>query len=114
MAMFAKMENIRIEVYSHGIPCQIYEFDGEDEQHNKHTISVRWCNINRWGAQENHYDLLIPIREEAQCNNTFGITYIDKMEENKQANIGIPITIQTTLAEGAKMRWKEAQTLPHL
>eukprot|EP00972_Heterocapsa_arctica_P056950 8403859-Heterocapsa_arctica.AAC.1 len=37
MALFAKMENIKIEVYSHGMPCQIYEFKGEDEQ-NKSTI----------------------------------------------------------------------------
>eukprot|EP00972_Heterocapsa_arctica_P065189 9624004-Heterocapsa_arctica.AAC.1 len=29
MAIFAKMENIQIYVYSHGIPCQTYAFDGE-------------------------------------------------------------------------------------
>eukprot|EP00972_Heterocapsa_arctica_P113545 16437660-Heterocapsa_arctica.AAC.1 len=29
MAIFAKMENIKIDVYSHGIPCQTYEFDGD-------------------------------------------------------------------------------------
>eukprot|EP00972_Heterocapsa_arctica_P073754 10888917-Heterocapsa_arctica.AAC.1 len=34
MAMFANMENIKIEVYSHGMPCQIYEFKREDEQNN--------------------------------------------------------------------------------
>eukprot|EP00972_Heterocapsa_arctica_P077349 11407694-Heterocapsa_arctica.AAC.1 len=39
MAIFAKMENIKIDVYSHGIPCQTYGFDGGDEQ-NKNTISV--------------------------------------------------------------------------
>eukprot|EP00972_Heterocapsa_arctica_P069548 10275174-Heterocapsa_arctica.AAC.1 len=33
MAIFAKMENIKTYVYSHGIPCQTYEFDGGDEQH---------------------------------------------------------------------------------
>eukprot|EP00972_Heterocapsa_arctica_P000988 138209-Heterocapsa_arctica.AAC.1 len=60
LAMFANVENIKIEVYSHGMPCQIYDFQGNDEI-NKNTISVLWCNINRWGAQENHYDLLIPI-----------------------------------------------------
>eukprot|EP00972_Heterocapsa_arctica_P002405 348219-Heterocapsa_arctica.AAC.1 len=27
MAIFAKMEHIQIDVYSHGIPCQTYEFD---------------------------------------------------------------------------------------
>eukprot|EP00972_Heterocapsa_arctica_P071946 10627111-Heterocapsa_arctica.AAC.1 len=57
------MENIKIEVHSHGIPCQSYEYDS-NEEHNKNTIIVLWCNINRWGAQENHYDLLRPIKEE--------------------------------------------------
>eukprot|EP00972_Heterocapsa_arctica_P026162 3853208-Heterocapsa_arctica.AAC.1 len=38
MAIFAKRENIKHYVYSHGIPCQTYEFDGEDEP-NKNTIS---------------------------------------------------------------------------
>eukprot|EP00972_Heterocapsa_arctica_P065309 9642368-Heterocapsa_arctica.AAC.1 len=27
IAIFANMENITIEVHSHGIPCQIYEYD---------------------------------------------------------------------------------------
>eukprot|EP00972_Heterocapsa_arctica_P020028 2956353-Heterocapsa_arctica.AAC.1 len=61
MAMFAKLENIKIKVYRRGMPCQIYDFQGNDEINNKTTISVLWRNINRWGAQENHYDLLIPI-----------------------------------------------------
>eukprot|EP00972_Heterocapsa_arctica_P105076 15482007-Heterocapsa_arctica.AAC.1 len=82
MAIFAKMENIKIEVYSNGIPCQTYEFDGEDEQ-NKNTISVLWCNINRWGAQENNYDLLIPMKEETHIKKTFGVISHDKMEEDK-------------------------------
>eukprot|EP00972_Heterocapsa_arctica_P062677 9243494-Heterocapsa_arctica.AAC.1 len=63
MAIFAKMENIKIYVCSRGIPCQTYEFDSHEEQ-SKSTIIVLWCNINRWGAQANHYDLLLPIREE--------------------------------------------------
>eukprot|EP00972_Heterocapsa_arctica_P052903 7787715-Heterocapsa_arctica.AAC.1 len=63
IVIFAKMENIKIEVHSHGIPCQCYELDSNDEQH-KSTISVLWCNINRWGAQEHHYDLLLPRKEE--------------------------------------------------
>eukprot|EP00972_Heterocapsa_arctica_P017352 2562204-Heterocapsa_arctica.AAC.1 len=77
MAMFAKMENIKIEVYSHGMPCQIYDFKGNDEI-NKNTISVLWCNINRWGAQENHYDLLIPIIEEKQKHTNFEQTFLEK------------------------------------
>eukprot|EP00972_Heterocapsa_arctica_P018646 2756201-Heterocapsa_arctica.AAC.1 len=32
MAIFAEMENIKIDVYIHGIPCQTYEFDSGDEQ----------------------------------------------------------------------------------
>eukprot|EP00972_Heterocapsa_arctica_P034838 5128935-Heterocapsa_arctica.AAC.1 len=75
------MENIKIQVYSHGMPCYIYEFDGEDEQH-KSTISVLWCNINRWGAQENHYDLLIPIKYDTSIKNTFEETFYDKVEED--------------------------------
>eukprot|EP00972_Heterocapsa_arctica_P092586 13653922-Heterocapsa_arctica.AAC.1 len=65
MAIFAKMENIKIDVYNHGIPCQTYKFDSNEEQ-SKSAISVLWCNTNRWGAQSNHYDLLLPIREEAK------------------------------------------------
>eukprot|EP00972_Heterocapsa_arctica_P002748 406131-Heterocapsa_arctica.AAC.1 len=65
MAIFAKMENIKIDVYSHGIPCHTYEF------------------INRWGAQENHYDLLHPIREEVKINKTFRETFYDQIEEDK-------------------------------
>eukprot|EP00972_Heterocapsa_arctica_P090926 13414728-Heterocapsa_arctica.AAC.1 len=57
------MENIKVDVHSHGTPCQSYEFDSNDEQNNN-TISIPWCNINRWGAQENHYDLLLSIKEE--------------------------------------------------
>eukprot|EP00972_Heterocapsa_arctica_P017702 2616472-Heterocapsa_arctica.AAC.1 len=63
IAIFANMENIKIEVHSHGIPCQCYEYDSNDEQ-TKNTISVLWCNISRWGAQENHYALLLPTKEE--------------------------------------------------
>eukprot|EP00972_Heterocapsa_arctica_P076376 11267229-Heterocapsa_arctica.AAC.1 len=65
MAIFAKMEHNKFEVYSHAIPCQTYGFYSGDEQNNN-TISVLWCKINRWGAQENHYDLLLPIREEVR------------------------------------------------
>eukprot|EP00972_Heterocapsa_arctica_P058967 8690514-Heterocapsa_arctica.AAC.1 len=75
------MENIKIEVYSHGMQCQIYESIGEDEQ-NKSTISVSWCNINRWGAQENNYDLLIPIKEEVQHQRTFGEFVLDNIKED--------------------------------
>eukprot|EP00972_Heterocapsa_arctica_P055781 8227973-Heterocapsa_arctica.AAC.1 len=39
MAIFPKMENIKIQVYSHGMPCQTYEFQGEDEN-NKSTINA--------------------------------------------------------------------------
>eukprot|EP00972_Heterocapsa_arctica_P052008 7651648-Heterocapsa_arctica.AAC.1 len=48
-----------IEVHSHGIACQFYEYDSNDEQH-KNTISVLCCNISRWGAQAKHYDILLP------------------------------------------------------
>eukprot|EP00972_Heterocapsa_arctica_P020628 3041499-Heterocapsa_arctica.AAC.1 len=84
MAMFAKMENIKIEVYSHGMPCQIYDFQGDDEI-NKNTISVLWCNINRWGAQENHYDLLIPIVEEEQRQQTFEQHFREKERDYDRA-----------------------------
>eukprot|EP00972_Heterocapsa_arctica_P029934 4411031-Heterocapsa_arctica.AAC.1 len=63
IAIFAKMENTKMDVHSHGTPCQVYDFDSNDEQ-NKNTIRVLWCNISKWGAQENHYDLLTPINEE--------------------------------------------------
>eukprot|EP00972_Heterocapsa_arctica_P060694 8954373-Heterocapsa_arctica.AAC.1 len=80
IVIFAKMGNIKIEVHSHGIPCQIYEFDSNDEQ-NKNTISVLWCNISKWGAQENHYDLLLPIKEE----NNHEKTPKEQLVENHEA-----------------------------
>eukprot|EP00972_Heterocapsa_arctica_P053685 7909448-Heterocapsa_arctica.AAC.1 len=67
---FAKMENIKSEVHSHGIPCQRYEYDSNDEQY-KNTIRFLWCNISRWGAQEHHYDLLLPIKEEINHEKSF-------------------------------------------
>eukprot|EP00972_Heterocapsa_arctica_P112323 16431132-Heterocapsa_arctica.AAC.1 len=38
MAIFAKMEHIKIDVYSHGIPCQTYQFDSGDEQNKQQTL----------------------------------------------------------------------------
>eukprot|EP00972_Heterocapsa_arctica_P033125 4873021-Heterocapsa_arctica.AAC.1 len=70
IAIFAKMENIKIDVHSHGIPCQVYDFDSNDEQ-NKNTIRVLWCNISKWGAQPNHYDLLLPIKEGKKHEKSF-------------------------------------------
>eukprot|EP00972_Heterocapsa_arctica_P027872 4098624-Heterocapsa_arctica.AAC.1 len=34
ITIFANVENIKIDVHSHGIPCQSYEFDINDKQHN--------------------------------------------------------------------------------
>eukprot|EP00972_Heterocapsa_arctica_P085283 12569184-Heterocapsa_arctica.AAC.1 len=51
MAIFAKMENINIEVYSHGIPCQTYEFDGGDAQHK--TLSVFYGATSIDGEHKN-------------------------------------------------------------
>eukprot|EP00972_Heterocapsa_arctica_P012265 1798642-Heterocapsa_arctica.AAC.1 len=70
MARFAKMENITIEVHSHGNAMHIFNYDSDDEQ-NKSTIILLWCNINKWGAQPNHYDLLHPIEEEAKQEKSF-------------------------------------------
>eukprot|EP00972_Heterocapsa_arctica_P096263 14202302-Heterocapsa_arctica.AAC.1 len=74
------MENIKIDVHSHGIPRQVYEFDSNDEL-NKNTISVLWCNISKWGAQEHHYDLLLPIKEDKKHEKSFK----DKFVENHNA-----------------------------
>eukprot|EP00972_Heterocapsa_arctica_P092374 13624788-Heterocapsa_arctica.AAC.1 len=59
------MENINIEVHTHGNAMHIFNYDSDDEK-NKSTISLLWCIINKWGAQPNHYDLLHPIEEEAK------------------------------------------------
>eukprot|EP00972_Heterocapsa_arctica_P028748 4229232-Heterocapsa_arctica.AAC.1 len=66
------------------MPCQTYEFQGDDEN-NKSIINELWCNINRWGAQENHYDLLIPIVEEEERQHTFEQTYREKEREHHSA-----------------------------
>eukprot|EP00972_Heterocapsa_arctica_P022653 3333267-Heterocapsa_arctica.AAC.1 len=68
------MENFKIEVHSHGIPCQSYEYDSNDGQ-TKNTISVLWCNINRWGDQEHYYDLLLPIKEEIKQAKGFNYMF---------------------------------------
>eukprot|EP00972_Heterocapsa_arctica_P041784 6159946-Heterocapsa_arctica.AAC.1 len=56
------------------MPCQTYDYTGEDEN-NKNTLRVLWCNYSRWGAQANHYDLLYPIVEEEKKRNTFEQTF---------------------------------------
>eukprot|EP00972_Heterocapsa_arctica_P056307 8306888-Heterocapsa_arctica.AAC.1 len=63
------------------MPCQTYEYKGEDEN-NKSTLSILWCNFSRWGAHENHYDLLYPIVEEERKQNTFNQTFNEKEREN--------------------------------
>eukprot|EP00972_Heterocapsa_arctica_P104818 15446293-Heterocapsa_arctica.AAC.1 len=62
------------------MPCQFYEFQGNDEQ-NKSTISVLWRNINKWGAQENHYDLLIPMKEDEQNKKTLEDIFFENYKE---------------------------------
>eukprot|EP00972_Heterocapsa_arctica_P008549 1247205-Heterocapsa_arctica.AAC.1 len=91
IAIFATMENIKLDVHSHGIPCQSYEFDSNDKQHNT-TISVLCCNINRWGAQAIHYDLLLPMKEETHQHTSFTYTFFEHHEAfnntcNWEANI---------------------------
>eukprot|EP00972_Heterocapsa_arctica_P044651 6588533-Heterocapsa_arctica.AAC.1 len=71
------MENIKIQVYSHGMSCQTYDFQCDDDT-NKSTINILWCHINRWGAQENHYDLLVPLVEEERKKQTFEHTHREK------------------------------------
>eukprot|EP00972_Heterocapsa_arctica_P093494 13791064-Heterocapsa_arctica.AAC.1 len=55
---------------------QTFNYDSDEEQ-NKSTISLLWCNINQWGAQPNHYDLLHPIQEEANKEKSFKYTFIE-------------------------------------
>eukprot|EP00972_Heterocapsa_arctica_P071057 10497868-Heterocapsa_arctica.AAC.1 len=64
------MKNISIEVHSHGNAMRNFSYDS-DYENNKSTISLLWCNINKWGAQPNHYDLLRPIEEEAKQDKSF-------------------------------------------
>eukprot|EP00972_Heterocapsa_arctica_P013449 1980778-Heterocapsa_arctica.AAC.1 len=83
--------SIQIEVHSHGISCQYYEFDSNDKQ-NTNTISVLWRNINRWGAQANHYNLLLPIKEDIQHEQSFNDKFFEQHETfnnkcNWEANI---------------------------
>eukprot|EP00972_Heterocapsa_arctica_P089093 13138652-Heterocapsa_arctica.AAC.1 len=70
IVIFSNMENIKIDLHSHGTTCQVYDFDSNDEQNNN-TISVLWRNISKWGAQEHHYDLLLPTKEEKKHENNF-------------------------------------------
>eukprot|EP00972_Heterocapsa_arctica_P065361 9648932-Heterocapsa_arctica.AAC.2 len=65
MAIFARMENLKIKVHSRGNAMHIFNYDSDDEQ-TKSTISLLWCNVNKCGAQPNHYDLLHLIEEEAK------------------------------------------------
>eukprot|EP00972_Heterocapsa_arctica_P108589 15990354-Heterocapsa_arctica.AAC.1 len=54
--------NIKIDVHSHGNAIHTFNTESDDEQ-NTSTINLLWCNINKWGAQPNHYDPLHPIEE---------------------------------------------------
>eukprot|EP00972_Heterocapsa_arctica_P008865 1300202-Heterocapsa_arctica.AAC.1 len=62
-----------------------------DYENNKRNISLLWCNINKWGAQPNHHDLLHPIEEEAKQEKSFNQQFIGnhdalKHECNIEAN----------------------------
>eukprot|EP00972_Heterocapsa_arctica_P093771 13831706-Heterocapsa_arctica.AAC.1 len=65
ITIFAKMENIKIAVHSHGNAMHTFNYESDDEQ-NKSTINLLCCNIKKWGAQPNHHDLLHPIEGEAK------------------------------------------------
>eukprot|EP00972_Heterocapsa_arctica_P105356 15525426-Heterocapsa_arctica.AAC.1 len=70
------MENIKIDVRSHGNAVQTFKYDSGDEQ-NKSTINLLCCNINKWGVQPNHYDLVHPIKEEAKQEQSFKPKFIE-------------------------------------
>eukprot|EP00972_Heterocapsa_arctica_P053233 7838745-Heterocapsa_arctica.AAC.1 len=83
------MENSKIYIRSHGSIVQTYDYDCGDEE-NKHTISLLWCNIQKWVAQPNHYDLLHPT-EEAKKDKSFNYKFIEnhdalQMKCNIEAN----------------------------
>eukprot|EP00972_Heterocapsa_arctica_P045459 6710414-Heterocapsa_arctica.AAC.1 len=56
----------------------MHEFNYEsDDEKNKSNISLLWSNINKWGAQPNHYDLLHPIEEESKKEKGFKYKFIE-------------------------------------
>eukprot|EP00972_Heterocapsa_arctica_P090124 13295119-Heterocapsa_arctica.AAC.1 len=59
------MANMNSNVHSYGNAVQNFNVDNDDEQ-NKSTIHIRWCNLSKWGAQPNHYDLLHAVQDEAK------------------------------------------------
>jgi hypothetical protein len=88
---------MKIEVYSYNVG--ILTYDADIFIQNKECIILLYCNKNKWGDTENHYDLLhqmdkpltkgkiyIPRTEESQ------IAYENHVKETDKVNL-----IQTTL-----------------
>eukprot|EP00972_Heterocapsa_arctica_P071577 10574873-Heterocapsa_arctica.AAC.1 len=90
-----KYGNIKIDVHSHGAPCQVYDFDSHDEQ-NKNAMCVLWCNISKWGAQANRYDLLFPIKEEKKHEKSFKYNSLKTTKHSIINAIGKPTLPRTT------------------
>eukprot|EP00972_Heterocapsa_arctica_P100399 14805768-Heterocapsa_arctica.AAC.1 len=56
---------------------QTSNYDSDDEL-NKNTMILFWCNLNKWGAQDNNYDLLFPIEEKMKKEKSFKYKLIEK------------------------------------
>eukprot|EP00972_Heterocapsa_arctica_P100288 14789504-Heterocapsa_arctica.AAC.1 len=76
VTIFSRIENVRVDIHSVGNMVQTYDF-GNGHEDNKRTISVLWCNIQTWGAQPNHYDLLHPTVNMDNTEKSFKQTYIE-------------------------------------
>eukprot|EP00972_Heterocapsa_arctica_P017008 2512637-Heterocapsa_arctica.AAC.1 len=79
VAISARTENVRVDIHSYGNVVQTYDYDNGDEQ-NKRNISVLWCNIQKWGAQPNHDDLLHPIYDKKTKEQNITDKYIDNFD----------------------------------
>eukprot|EP00972_Heterocapsa_arctica_P077439 11422515-Heterocapsa_arctica.AAC.1 len=51
VTIFARMENVNIDIHSYGSMVQTYDYDSGDEQ-IKRTISALWCNIKKMGQRQ--------------------------------------------------------------
>eukprot|EP00972_Heterocapsa_arctica_P029262 4303942-Heterocapsa_arctica.AAC.1 len=52
----------------HSYSMNMHTIDGDEFIHDKEVIRLLYCNTNKWGDAENHYDLMYPIPQHI-CNN---------------------------------------------
>eukprot|EP00972_Heterocapsa_arctica_P069482 10266251-Heterocapsa_arctica.AAC.1 len=94
-----KWKTSKFRFYRHGMPCQIYEFDGEDEQ-NKSTINVFMVQHQQMGSTgESLRPPDTDKRRYLHQEKLLKKPSTTRLKRIKGTKTGRTITILTTLAE---------------